>query len=172
MIKLVPTQPVYHLGTLQDGKHPPSWAPDPGGGLDGKNRPQGCILFGSNSQGPSEMAPFSLARPELPVLLPSIQPVLSSLLFTKITRPIVAWLRQLGVKLIVYIDNFLLLAQEAHTSSIHDHCIASIGDLDQQQEIHPNTLSGNIILRSDGSLSPPTLHLPQYQLQILKSKTQ
>ena len=34
-------------------------------GLDGKNRSQGCKLFGPNSQGPSAMASFLLARPEL-----------------------------------------------------------------------------------------------------------
>ena len=38
--KLEPTQPVCHLGTLQDGKHSPSQTPDPGEGLDGKNRSQ------------------------------------------------------------------------------------------------------------------------------------
>ena len=37
--------------------------------------------------------------------------------FTKVTRPIVAWLRQLGIRMVAYIDNFLLLAhtkEEAH----------------------------------------------------------
>ena len=50
---------------------------NPGGGLDGKNRSQGRIFCSPNSQGPSTMATFSLTRPGLPVLLPSIQPVLS-----------------------------------------------------------------------------------------------
>ena len=83
----MPTQPVCHLGALQDGKHPPSRAPDQVEGLDGKNRSQGCILFGPNSQGPPAMALFSLARPELPVLLPSIWPVLSSLYVYKDHTP-------------------------------------------------------------------------------------
>ena len=42
-----------------------------------KNRSQGRIFCSPNSQGPSTMATSSLARPGLPVLLPSIRPVLS-----------------------------------------------------------------------------------------------
>ena len=30
--------------------------------------------------------------------------------FTKVTQPIVAWLRQLGIRMVAYIDDFLLLA--------------------------------------------------------------
>ena len=157
--KLVPTQLVCHLGTLQDGRHPSSRAPDPGGGLDGKSRPQGCIFFSPNSQGPSAMTMFSLARPELPVLLPSIWPVLSSLHVFKDHAPNSGLAEATGSKIDCLhrqLSPFSSLqGGSPYTSSTHDHCIASIGFLDQQQEIHPNILPGNRILRSDSSLSPP-----------------
>ena len=73
-------------------------------------------------------------------------------MFTKITRPIVAWLRQLGVRLIAYINDFLLLAP----SKEEPHCTTSIGFLDQQREVHPSTLPRNRILRSGSSVSPPS----------------
>ena len=95
------------------------------------------------------MATFSLERPKLPVLLPSIRPVLSP----GVIGTIVAWLWQVGVRLIAYIDDFLL-GESLHTNSTHDHGTASIGFLDEQREIHPNTLSGNRILRSDSSILP------------------
>ena len=91
--------------------------------------------------------------------------------FTKIIGLIVPWLWQLGVRLIAYIDGFLL-GGSPHTNSTHDHGTASIGFLDQQQEIHPNTLPGNRILRSNSLVLPPVLHLCQHKLQILKSKAQ
>ena len=127
---------------------------------EGKSRPQGCILFGPNSQGPSAMAPFSLARPELPVLLPSIRPVLSSPCVYEDHTPKSGLAEATGSEINCLHRRLLpfsfLQGGSPHTSSTHDHCIVSIGVLDQQREIHPNTLSGNGILMSDSSLSPPS----------------
>ena len=96
--------------------------------------------------------------------------------FTKITRPIVAWLRQLGVRLIAYIDDFLLLApskEEAHVQAqLMTTVLQALGfsinneksTLVPCQEIE----FLGVIVQSH----PPTLRLPQHKLQILKSKAQ
>ena len=158
--KPVPTRSICHLGTLQDGKHSSSRAPNPGGGLDGKNRSQGCILCSPNSQGPSTMATFSLARPGLPVLLPSIQPVLSPLGVHKDHTPNSGVAEATGSEIDCLhrrLSPFSSLQGGSPCISLtHDHCTASIGFLDQQREVHPSTLPGNRILRSDSSVSLST----------------
>ena len=96
--------------------------------------------------------------------------------FTKITRPIVAWLRQLGVRLIAYIDDFLLLApskEEAHVQAqLMTTVLQALGfsinneksTLVPCQEIE----FLGVIVQSH----PPALRLPQHKLQMLKSKAQ
>ena len=158
--KPVPTRSICHLGTLQDGKHSSSRAPNPGGGLDGKNRSQGCILCSPNSQGPSTMATFSLARPGLPVLLPSIRPVLSPPGVHKDHTPNSGVAEATGSEIDCLhrrLSPFSSLQGGSPRISLtHDHCTASIGFLDQQREVHPSTLPGNRILRSDSSVSLST----------------
>ena len=119
------------------------------------------------------MAPFSLARPELPVLLPSIWPVLSSPCVYKDHTPNSGLAEATGSEI-----NCLhrqlppfssLQGGRPHTSSTHDHCFASIGFLNQQREIHSDTLSRNRILRSDSSLSPPSSSSTSIQIADAKN---
>ena len=80
--------------------------------------------------------------------------------FTKITRPNSCVAEAIGSEIDCLHRRFSpfssLQGGSPRTSSTHDHCTASIGFLDQQREVHPSTLPGNRILRSDSSVSPPS----------------
>ena len=111
------TQSVCHLGTLQDGKHSSSRASVPGGGLDGKSRSQGCIFLVPIHRDHQQWLSFHWQDQDYQFCCLLFSLCSAPLVFTKITHPIVAWLRQLGVRLIAYINDFLLLApskEEAH----------------------------------------------------------
>ena len=96
--------------------------------------------------------------------------------FIKITRPIVAWLRQLGVRLIAYIDDFLLLAPSKEEASIQAHLMTMLlqalgfsvnkekSILTACQEIE----FLGVMIQSHS----PALHLPQSKLQVFKSRAQ
>ena len=76
-----------------------------GGGLDGQDRPQGCLFCRPHR---STSPPF-LRFHDLPVQLPPIQAVLcAGPKFSQIY--VAAWLRQLGCWMTNYIKNNLLMA--------------------------------------------------------------
>ena len=115
-----------------------------------------------------------LARPGLPVLLPSVWYVLSPLGVHK-DHMSYSGLAEVTGSEIDCLHRQLspfssLQGTSPCTSSTNDHCTASIGFLDQQWEVHPNTLSCNRILRSDSSASlSSSLSTP---VQIVNAKIQ
>ena len=63
---------------LQDGEHPNVERPAKIRRLDGQNRPEGCILHGSNSKRTPEATPLLTYGVSIPVQLPTIRPVICS----------------------------------------------------------------------------------------------
>ena len=47
-------------------------------GMASKGGPQGCVLSGPSSSRPPQIPPVPVARPDIPILLPAIRPVLCS----------------------------------------------------------------------------------------------
>jgi len=94
--------------------------------------------------------------------------------FTKVTRPILAWLRQLGIRMVAYIDDFLLLAHTKEEAHLQAQLMVTLFQalgflintekslLTPQQEIE----FLGIVIQSH----PPTFHLPQHKLQAIKAK--
>ena len=120
------------------------------------------------------MAPLLMARPRISVSLPPFWPILSSLCIHKDHTPNSGM--QLGVRLIAYIDDFLLLAPSKEEVSIQAHLMTTLlqalgfsvnnekSILTPCQEIE----FLGVMIQSHS----PALHLPQHKLQVFKSRAQ
>ena len=93
---------------LQDGRHAEPEGSAEAERLDDKTRPKGCVLHHPNTPRP----------PAVPVEEQSFQFTclpfgLSSApwIFTKILKPVTALLREHGVRLIIYIDDILIMSE-------------------------------------------------------------
>ena len=79
--------------------------------LDGKDRPQGCILHHPDASHSPTFSKVYGKLTALPVYMPPIQPVLCSMGLTKVIKPISIFLRSMGVRMIVYIDDILVMGE-------------------------------------------------------------
>ena len=173
--KSLPTQSICHLGTLQDGKHSLSGAPNSGGGLDVKDRSQGCIFFSPNPQGSSEMATLPMARPRISVSLPPFWPIFSPPCIHKDHTPNSGMAETTGSKTDC-IDDFLLLAPSKEEASIQAHLMTmSLQVLGFSVNNEKSILTPcqeieflGVVIQSHS----PALHLSQHKLQVLKSRAQ
>ena len=95
--------------------------------------------------------------------------------FTKVTCPIVAWLRKLGMRILAYIDDIFLLAQSREEAHLQAQLMVKVFQalgfavnfekslLTTRQEIE----FLGVMIQSH----PPAFHLPQHKLQTLRSRT-
>ena len=118
------TQPVGENRAFQNGKHSHAQRPAKHRRLDGQDRLEGSVLHGPYGQGGQRIPPLSVERKAyqfncLPFGLSSAPWV-----FTKTTRPVVAALRELGLRLIIYIDDILVVAETE--SLLKDHIMGVV----------------------------------------------
>ena len=105
-------QSVCEGGTFQDGgSSPPSRSPTIRG-LDGEDGPKRCIPPSAHQSRPSTLLSFLWEEKYymftcLPFGLSAAPRV-----FTKLMKPVVGFLRQVGCRLIIYLDNLLFLHQD------------------------------------------------------------
>ena len=71
-------QPVSEDRALQDGRHPHAERPAESRRLDGQDRHERCILHGTHGKGGPTLPQVPLGRQVLPVQLPALRAVLSS----------------------------------------------------------------------------------------------
>ena len=69
---------VHPGGAFQDGELSYDKGTGETPGMASKGGPQGCVLSGPSSPRPPQIPPVPVARPDIPVLLPAIRPVLCS----------------------------------------------------------------------------------------------
>ena len=72
--------------------------------------PEGCLLHCPNPSGSPEVPSVCSEAASLSIHLPSVRSILWSLTpwaFTKVLHPVAAFLRTLGVRMIVYIDDYV-----------------------------------------------------------------
>ena len=91
-----------------EGATPPP-TPHPARGLDDEAGSEGCILPDPNSPGPSTPPPIylggeTLQVPRSPFGLSAVPRV-----FTKLLKPVVVFLRQIGLRIIIYLDDMLFM---------------------------------------------------------------
>jgi len=73
--------------------------------------------------------------------------------FTKVTRPIVAWLRQLGVRMVAYINNFRQIPERKPTLPTDSDNVQSPGVPNQHRDIPLYSMTRT---RASGCHSPVT----------------
>ena len=96
---------------LQDGRYPHAEGYSKIRRLDDKSRPERCLLYDTDGIAPQTPTEISVAGANLPVQLPTIRAVVSTMgLYHDHTASIVATLRSLGLRLIIYIDDILIMA--------------------------------------------------------------
>ena len=104
------TECFCQISALQNGGNPSDTRPDGLGRLADTHRSQRCILCCPNSRHSPEVSDIHMATTDLPIhtCLPF---GLSSVprIFTKLLKPVVAYLRSKGVRCMIYIDDILLI---------------------------------------------------------------
>ena len=99
------------LRALQDGRPPHSPGPDSDRGLYDQARSERCISSDPNPSGSPTSPPISVDGENIPILMPSFWADLSSKGIHKVLKPLIGTLRQMGIRLVVYLDDILILHQ-------------------------------------------------------------
>ncbi|KAJ8018825.1 hypothetical protein HOLleu_42972 [Holothuria leucospilota] len=99
--------------SFQDGRDSHSKRVDTKRGLHGEDRSKGCLPVYPNCQESQKLSKVSVERNQVSVLQPSFGLATAPLVFTKLLKPVVSHLRQQGIRLIVYLDDFLFLNQSS-----------------------------------------------------------
>ena len=92
-------------------------------GLDDKGRSERRLFFNPSPQPRQEIPEISLARQDVPVQLPTVWTVVGPVIFTKATKPVVTILRTLGMRIIIYIDDILVMAPSKELAQEHTECL-------------------------------------------------
>ena len=92
--------------------------------------------------------------------------------FTKMTHPIVAWLRQLGVRMVAYIDDFLLLTHSREEAYLQGQLMVTMFQalgfsINTEKSLLTPCQELEFLGATVQSL-PPTLHLPQIKMKAIK----
>ncbi|KAL9957098.1 hypothetical protein ACROYT_G038697 [Oculina patagonica] len=99
------------LSTFQNGGAALAKAFSPEGRLDDKNRSEGCLLYCANRSRAPAAPSFYLwgTRYHFTCLPFGLGP--APLLFAKLLKPVVALLRRLGLRMIIYLDDIIIFNQ-------------------------------------------------------------
>lgn len=81
---------------------------------------EGCILQGTNSQGRQNIPQVLIQREDIPIQMPTLWPSMCPTgLHQDPIKPVTAQLGQLGMHLMVYTDNTLILAESKELARDH-----------------------------------------------------
>ena len=112
-------EPVCSLSPLQDGIHSDNQGPGQTGRLVAETRLEQCVPDSTYPPGPPEVSALPVARPDMAVQGASIRLSSAPLTFTKITKPVVSTLRRLGIRMSLYLDDMLLMADSVQEARAH-----------------------------------------------------
>lgn len=117
--KFKSSEQVHDKEPLQDGgfSHPEGCPTERR--LDVINRPQGCLLFSPSSTAAPEVTPLRVEGQDIRVSVPTIRAEQCTQSFHKLLKPILAWLRQRGVRMIVHLDDILVLGSSPEEGKAH-----------------------------------------------------
>ena len=106
-------QPVGRHPSFQNGGPTHPKRPAKAGRLAGKGRPERCLPYSAHPSRPSMLPPVQHRRSELPVHLLPFGLACAPWAFTKVMKAIVTLLRSWGTKIIIYIDDILIMEESA-----------------------------------------------------------
>ena len=116
----LPPERSHAVRTFPDGGSPPCSPVRPRVQLVNKVRPQGHAL---NRADPSSAPPapaLQLGEPALRVSVPPVRPVQRPRVFTKLMKAPISVLRRQGIRLILYLDDLLLIAESRPAAACMD----------------------------------------------------
>ena len=76
--------------------------------MDGKDRYEGCLLSSANTSCSSEASPFPIGWGPLTSLLPAVWTFMCPHTFTKLMKPVLAFLKQRDIRLIIYLNDLII----------------------------------------------------------------
>ena len=174
--KFETSQPISGVRTLQNGRYSHVERPSKTGRLSGQDRSQGCIFDRSNLERSSKFFTFSMERSIARVCLPSVWLATAPRVFTKLMKPVVAMLRQRGVRLIIYLDDMLIMAESTSLALHHAasalNLLESLGfvvNYHKSQLIRSQQIEFLGFLVDSGTLS---LQLPGEKLRKIRKRCQ
>ena len=91
--------------------------------LVSKNRPERCIFHDPSSSSGQEVPEISKSREDISIQVPTIRLSSAPWVFTKTLRPVVTLLRELGLRMVVYIDDILVMAKSEAQLKDHVRCL-------------------------------------------------
>ena len=103
---------IHTLSALQDGVSGPPEGSPPAKRLNGKSGYEGRLLLHSSGKGVSKVCKVPLERKTLPVPMPVLRVSPCPLsVFSKLLKAPTALLRRLNIRLIIYLDDILIMGQ-------------------------------------------------------------
>ena len=105
------TESVCGSPTLQVGGHAEHEGPAEAKRLDGQGGSERCLLYNPDTPRPPATPEVCGGEAELPIHLSTLRPVSAPWIFTNILKPVAALLREHGVRLVIYIDDILIMAE-------------------------------------------------------------
>ena len=105
------SQHIPRVRAFQDGGYTERTGPAEQERLHVQVRSQGCILNSPHTSFPLEISLFQLAGQGIRVWSSSFRPATAPKLFTKLLKPVLDSLRSAGVRLIGYLDDFLIMGK-------------------------------------------------------------
>jgi len=158
----MPPQPICAVGTLQNKGCSPHRTSYLEGGMDGKIGSQRCLLCTPNSPRPLEMAMFQWQGQlfQFQYLPFGLSP--APRIFINVTPP---WLRQLGMKIVSYLES---TQEEAQVQA--ELMVEIFQRLGFEINYTKSLLSPQQELEVQVRTSPPAFSLPPHKLKSLETK--
>ena len=122
--KLEKAQRVCAYRALQDGRNPSIERSPKKRRLDDESGPEGCLLHGSDTQRGRDFLKFICRDKCYKFNYLPFDLACAPWVFTKVLKPVAAQLRELGVRMIVYIDDMLIIAETPEL--LRDHTMGLI----------------------------------------------
>ena len=111
--------------TFQNGRHTHHERPHPTEQLDDKNRSEGCLFHHSSSETPpKKFLRFAIENRHFQFTCLHFGLSSAPWVFTKTLKPVIARLRELGVRLVIYLNDILVLGKTPQEAG--DHTLALI----------------------------------------------
>ena len=92
-------------------------------GLVSKNRSERCVFHDPSSSSGQDVPEISKSRENISIQVPTIWPIQCTLALYQDPRPVVTLLEELGLRMVVYIDDIVVMAESEAQLKDHVQCL-------------------------------------------------